>query len=130
MKPFISIIMMFLFISNSKEFIELHKLPLLVQHYYKHKAAKASLSLFQFLKQHYTREIENDNDDKEDNSLPFKSVIENNSPTIYLPAQDNLNISNDLNNRSFFNARYAAWKPFNLIFPVFHPPCYTNNFKH
>jgi hypothetical protein len=130
MKSFIAIIMMFLFISDSKEFIELHKLPLLVQHYYKHKAVEASLSLFQFLKQHYIREIENDNDDKEDNSLPFKSVVENNFPVIYLPAQDNHIPSNDLNNCSFFNAQYAEWKPFNLIFPVFHPPRYTNNFKH
>lgn len=115
---------MFLFVSSSSEFIELSKLPFLVQHYCKHKSEKKSLSLIAFLKLHYSKESKNDNDDNEDSKLPFKTIAENNFTSVYLPAV-NENISNAISDHPYFNSKYSCWKPYGLISKIFRPPCFS-----
>jgi hypothetical protein len=115
--------MMFLFIGSSKQFIELCKLPLLIEHYKKHKIEKGSLSLMDFFKDHYTKETKNDNNDNEDSQLPFKNIINNQPSQLYLPVSEPHIAFKNTNYIRLQNPAYPDWKPFDLIFPVFHPPC-------
>jgi hypothetical protein len=123
MRLLIAAVTMFLFLSSSQEFYELCKLPLLIEHYKKHKMDNGSLSLVDFLKTHYTKETKNDNDDNEDNELPFKNIFDNHLSQFYLPVNEVHFASNKANCTSTANWRYSDWKSYDLIFPVFHPPC-------
>jgi hypothetical protein len=44
-----------------------------LEHYREHRKETPSLSFFDFLKLHYTDRHPDDNDEEEDNQLPFKS---------------------------------------------------------
>jgi hypothetical protein len=123
MRFVIATIMMFLFLSSSREFVELSKLPLLIEHYKKHKMENGSLSLTDFLKIHYTKETESDNDDNEDDQLPFKNIFDNHLSQLYLPVSEARLDSANLNYISQPDTRFSDWKPCDFIFAVFHPPC-------
>ncbi len=73
MKKIILVISSILFLGSSTELHELIRLPLLLEHYYQHRSDDPYLSLFDFLKIHYSGQHPNDNDDNDDNELPFKS---------------------------------------------------------
>lgn len=73
MKKLILIILPVLFLSSSTELHELIRLPLLLEHYGQHRSSDPGLSLLDFLKIHYSGDHPNDNDDNDDNELPFKS---------------------------------------------------------
>lgn len=73
MKKFISIIVLFSYLSSYTEFRELLKLPLLVQHFSEHNSHDHSLSFSEFLCMHYLHTQDSDGDDAQDKSLPFKS---------------------------------------------------------
>jgi hypothetical protein len=53
---------------------ELLKLPLLFQHYFEHKALDAELGFVTYLIDHYNSIPHTDNDEEQDNQLPFKSA--------------------------------------------------------
>jgi len=67
------IITTLLFLNSSTELHQLFRLPMLVQHYHQHRQQDPSLSLFGFLKIHYSNDHPGDNDDNDDRQLPFKS---------------------------------------------------------
>lgn len=53
---------------------QLLKLPILVQHYYEHKAGNNAVTLAQFLQMHYFGDDDNVADDSRDMALPFKTM--------------------------------------------------------
>lgn len=118
----IIIIMSALLLNGSTEIHQLWKFPFLIQHYWHHQKEDRSLSFFAFLKIHYVnREHPNDNDDKEDNELPFKSV--NNISHIDTPLI--------VKNFKAIENYYLADKPstyypeanlHHRTFAIFHPP--------
>ncbi len=67
-----TIIIIYLF--GATEASQLLKLPVLVQHYYEHKAGNANITLARFLQMHYMGYDDNDNDDLRDMQLPFKTM--------------------------------------------------------
>jgi hypothetical protein len=75
MNKIVIIILSLLLLNGATELHQLWKIPLLTKHYQEHRQKDPSLSLLEFLKMHYTdQEYPNDNDDSEDNELPFKSA--------------------------------------------------------
>lgn len=114
-----------LLLNGSTEIHQLWKFPFLIQHYLHHQKEDRSLSFFAFLKIHYTdRDHPNDNDDKEDNELPFKSV--NNISHIDTPLI--------IKNFKATENHYLADKPssyypegnlYHRSFSIFHPPRIT-----
>lgn len=74
MKNLICIISSVIFLSSSTELHELFRLPLLLEHYSQHCSESHHLSFIDFLKIHYSANHPNDQDDDEDNQLPFKST--------------------------------------------------------
>jgi len=121
-KKVIIIIMSALLLNGSTEIHQLWKLPFLVQHYLHHQKEDSSLSFIAFLKIHYIdRDHPNDNDDKEDNELPFKSVgniSHIDTPIIaknFKAAEDNY-----LPNKP--SSYYPEGNPNHRSFGIFHPP--------
>lgn len=62
----------FLFINT--ELDQLIKLPILIQHYQYHQSEQKLMTLADFLSLHYSSTHPLDNDESEDENLPFKSV--------------------------------------------------------
>lgn len=73
---------------------QLLKLPLLIEHFYKHKK-QGGISLLKFLKEHYSAE-HNDADRSEDKQLPFKTVIVQSIGFALLPSAVSADLSSNL----------------------------------
>lgn len=74
LKKFISIFFSFILLLFSTELQELIKLPLLFEHYYEHKTADERVTFLSYLVDHYNSIPHTDNDEEQDNRLPFKSA--------------------------------------------------------
>jgi len=61
------------FILSTTELHQFLKLPVLLKHFQVHKKQDKSLSLLDFLVLHYSQDHPIDNDDSDDNQLPFKN---------------------------------------------------------
>lgn len=122
MKKVILIISSVLFFSSSTELHELIRLPLLLEHYYQHRSNNPNLSLFNFLKIHYSGNHPNDNDDKDDTELPFKSkgnLIHIDTPIPHYVHSDEKLVF-PLTRKLIF--QYTEDIPDNKSFAIFHPP--------
>lgn len=61
-------------IISGTEIHQLLKIPVLLSHFRDHRNENPGLSFIAFLKIHYSDDHPQDNDDREDNELPFKSI--------------------------------------------------------
>lgn len=61
------------FLLSTTELHQFLKLPVLFKHFQVHKKQDKSLSLLDFLVLHYSQDHPIDNDDSDDNQLPFKN---------------------------------------------------------
>jgi hypothetical protein len=113
-----------LFVVNSNEFAQLCKLPVLLHHFLDHRAKTGGLTFAGFLLQHYTRETSSDNDEQEDNRLPFKNVADH-PPLPYIALQKLSVAIGFFSEATIQHSIYRGWKPFDLVYPVFHPPCHA-----
>jgi len=121
MKKLILIISSVLFLSSSTELHELFRLPLLLEHYGQHRSNDPDISFLDFLKIHYSGNHPNDNDDSDDNELPFKSgsITHIDSP---VPLQ-----RESCEKKFFFlsekhGIQFTEGLPDNKFFSIFHPP--------
>lgn len=112
-----------LLLNGATELHQLWKLPLLAKHYNQHCKENPTMSLFRFLKIHYSdREHPNDHDDNEDNKLPFKSdgtITHIDIPTVvkrYIP------LPALLMENPFTASLHAEGVPCDRPFSIFHPP--------
>lgn len=74
MKQLFLFIPAILFLVSKTELHEFCRMPALVEHYQQHKKVDPGLSFLDYLFLHYTGEHPEDNDNDEDNQLPFKSI--------------------------------------------------------
>jgi hypothetical protein len=73
LKKAVAILLISMYTFGATEAYQLLKLPILVQHYFQHKQQNASISLLDFLKEHYPEKIIVDDDFAQDMQLPFKT---------------------------------------------------------
>jgi len=75
MKKWLAICFLTIYIASATEVAQLLRFPLLIEHYFEHKAKSPQLSVIEFLKIHYNGDhLENhphDDDFEEDQKLPF-----------------------------------------------------------
>jgi len=111
-----------LILNSTTEFHQLLKIPLLIQHYMHHRGENTSISFLEFLKIHYTdTQHPNDNDEREDNELPFKSIgniSHVDTPIMQKAAALDHNLF--IKEKSF--AYYPEGFPSHRSFAIFHPP--------
>jgi hypothetical protein len=121
-KKVIGIILCALILNGSTELHQLWKLPFLFQHYLHHQKTDPSLSFISFLKIHYTdKDHPNDNDDKDDNELPFKSI--GNISHIDTPViEKKFNPAENYYSPDKPSAYYPEGIPDHRSFSIFHPP--------
>jgi hypothetical protein len=111
-----------LILNGATELHQLLKLPFLIQHYVHHRDEDSRLSFIAFLQIHYTEKHHpNDNDDRQDNELPFKSI--GNITHIDIPV---------IEKRMTADINFSLWEkptiyyqegvPSHKSFSVFHPP--------
>lgn len=123
MNKIVTIVLSLLLLNGATELHQLWKLPLLAKHFQQHHKEDPSMSLFEFLKIHYSdRAHPNDNDDNEDNELPFNSsghithtdiplIVKRDIPALAL-FPDNPDIT----------TLHTEGIPCDRAFSVFHPP--------
>ncbi|MCW3467278.1 hypothetical protein [Chitinophaga nivalis] len=67
-------ILLLLFVLHNAAFNQLLKIPLLFSHFLYHQQLNRDISVTEFLCMHYWGEDMDDNDEEQDNKLPFKQV--------------------------------------------------------
>lgn len=122
MKRTITYLLASLLITSSTEIHQLLKIPSLLRHFRNHKSADSSLSFIGFLKIHYTgKHHPNDNDDKEDNELPFKypgNILHIDTPVVVKKETVEFIISPGVK----INTNHDEGLPCHRSFSIFHPP--------
>jgi hypothetical protein len=116
----LTICLLFIFSVTQTELVQLLKLPFLFEHYSKHLQQNHTLSFIDFLKDHYSKSHQ-DQDQKEDSKLPFLSSIPQPFiiaivPSIALPQKPF---------KSVFNKHYLLNDQHHLpqvFYSIFHPP--------
>ena len=68
----ISIFLLSLYLLSATELYQLLKLPLLIEHFVEHRKEKSDLTFGEFLRIHYSSEMDYDQDYDKDMKLPFK----------------------------------------------------------
>lgn len=77
MKKYITILFLAAYLSSSTQLIEVLKLPLLIEHYFEHKAENQNITFIQFIKLHYSENQHYEQHHKE-KQLPFKAISQAN----------------------------------------------------
>lgn len=112
-----------LLITSSTELHQFMKIPFLLQHFHDHKNEDPSLSLLAFLKIHYTdNHHPDDNDDREDNELPFKSagnIFHLDTPTVAKREAVHFIIYPEKRIYPYNDEGNLCHRSFS----IFHPPC-------
>lgn len=72
MRKGIAIFLLSIMVFTGTEAKQLLKLPFLVEHYISHKELNIDLTLAEFIKMHYAKDVKIDDDFAEDMKLPFK----------------------------------------------------------
>ena len=96
LKKIFVISLLSIYLISITELSQLVKLPALVEHFIEHKAKDTSLSLIDFLSNHYAQDNDHDGDEEREMKLPFKShdgcinsIVSESVPSsfYYLPAK-------------------------------------------
>lgn len=111
-----------LILNSATEIHQLLKFPFLIHHYLHHRNMDSSMSIMGFLKIHYSDEQHpNDNDDSDDNELPFKSIGDIShidTPVLEKGTTEYSNIYQSEKPISY----YPEGIPAHRTFSIFHPP--------
>ena len=127
-KKFFVILLSALILVGSTEIHELSKFPTLIQHYLQHRKKDSSLSFIEFIKIHYAGNAHpNDNDDSEDDRLPFKS-IDGISHIDTPPVEKRIENFENFYLRRTRTAFHPEGIPNHPSIPIFHPPRLHNFF--
>jgi len=116
------IILSSVYLTGATELYQLLKLPYLVTHYQHHREEDRSMSLVDFLRIHYLDNHPADNDDQEDNQLPFKSDGTIGHPEPATPLAKELQEKCSFPYSCNKNTIHPEGMLLHRAFSVFHPP--------
>ena len=117
----ISTILLLLLFTAQTELGQLLKTPVMVQHYITHQQANGSLSLLDFLQEHY-QPGHQDGDIAADNELPFKSYNSQLLFQLYVPGAAMEAVGPRAKTFTIPFAELASRPLCQKSFAVFHPP--------
>ena len=110
------------FIFSATELHQLLRIPALISHYNLHAEKDASISIWDFLQLHYAAVHPEDNDEGDDQELPFKSIAGLNH--LDQPWNEHLHYATTIYFRqaTVHNFFYRQGHPCNKVDGIFHPP--------
>jgi len=111
-----------MFIFSGTELHQLLRIPFLVSHYHQHRRLDNSMDIWNFLKLHYLNIHLNDNDEKDDEQLPFKSSasITHIDPTCTYTEM--VHSGSFPSPAIFFPVFHKQGSPTDKVYGIFHPP--------
>jgi len=113
------------FAFSATELHQLVRLPQLAEHFREHKRENPSLSLFGFLQLHYTVDHPLDNDEDDDNQLPFKTT-EAIGHVDFSISSSRLNLNTQPEFAAAVNhITHPEGDPCHRVYAVFRPPQVT-----
>jgi hypothetical protein len=118
----ITFLVSFVFLISSTELHEFARLPRLMLHYFHHHQEDPSMSLGGFIQLHYQTDHPADNDERDDQQLPFKSGslnIQSDITNSIWPAPVNLTYFTIIET---LQAWYMEGVPRHRAYAIFHPP--------
>ena len=126
MRKIIAISFLFIYACATTELGQVLKLPVLVQHFIKHKQEDKTITFFAFLNMHYAHGDVKDADYDEDMKLPFKTCNGtcDTNIAVYIPSEI---IAYKLENfKAYYTSIRNGFKPFyntyNMHKVVWQPP--------
>jgi hypothetical protein len=122
MRKAIAIFFLFVFSASFTEAGQFIKLPLLLEHYVKHRGLDNTLSFASFINQHYLKEHRSDGDEKQDNQLPFKNDTVNTTSAVFLPAIATVLPQPVAGTARVFDLPELRFVISDHLFGIFHPP--------
>jgi hypothetical protein len=122
MRKAIAIFFLFVFSASFTEAGQFIKLPLLLEHYVKHRGLDNTLSFASFIKQHYLKEHKSDGDEKQDNQLPFKTYTVNTTGAVFLLTATPLAPQPVAKATMVFGVSQTRFVLSDHLFGIFHPP--------
>lgn len=119
MKFIVTIFIFVLFAITQTPLGQLLKLPVLIEHFNKHRN-QDGISFFEFLNYHYSTD-HNDADESEDQELPFKTMDLQNFGFAIVPAilKQEFSLSFEVTAKVMLNDAYT---PQQHLCSIFHPP--------
>ena len=119
MRSFTTILLLVLLTFTQTPLGQLIKLPILIEHYYKHKLHDG-VSLLEFLNDHYASK-HYDADQPEDERLPFKTMILQHTDLAVVPAavKPDFAVCFEIQAKLMFRDTYT---PQQHLCNIFHPP--------
>ena len=119
MRTAVAIFLLVLFTITQTPVGQLLKLPLLIEHFYKHQK-REGISVATFLRDHYSKK-HNDADRLEDAQLPFKTVVLQTIGVAIVPTitEADALLCFDIPTKMMFNVVYT---PQQHLSSIFHPP--------
>ena len=116
------------FLLSATELHELFRVPFLVSHYQQHRRVNASMNIWDFLALHYSNEHPNDQDEQEDQGLPFKSSANiNHLDQPWLQSPSTLGSPYPISIQQFI-IPYSDGHPCGKVDGIFHPPNCSSNY--
>lgn len=125
MRRYLLIISSVLFLNCTSELHQLFRIPLLFQHFRDHQAEDPSITFSGFLKLHYSGQHPADNDDNEDNQLPFKypgNILHTDIPLAFEKDTDEDPVVYQSTITAVLHPEGNTCK---RSFSIFHPPRYS-----
>lgn len=112
-----------LLLFGTTEIHQFLKVPLLFTHYLHHQSSTPGLTLRHFLQLHYSnREHPYDNDDQEDQELPFRSAGTIAHVDPFQPELKEVQLITAPPLQQSIYSLYPEGTPLHMAFAVFHPP--------
>lgn len=123
MRKIITVLLAVVLLNGVTELHQFLKLPLLLSHLRHHRAEDPSISLLEFLRIHYnSNQHPDDQDDREDSELPFKSANTIQHTDIPLSFRKESGLSVPSFPVSLAIAYQPDADPCSRSYSIFHPP--------
>lgn len=94
-------------LTQTFELHQMHKLPVLFQHFAEHQQRDASVGFIAYLSMHYWGQDMNDDDDSRDQQLPFKKLDVDHVHVNFIPGRSGVKIKATVFRIAFNYPRYG-----------------------
>lgn len=103
MKKAFSIFLLSLHLLAATDFMHLHKMPILVQHFFEHQLENSDITFIDFLAIHYFNGNVKDADFERDMQLPFKQADAHSLSFIYIAPDENQSMPTNVYEENYQN---------------------------